>query len=100
MCPAHLLPGRNTPGNYMQNILHALSSYTLKISYYTELMGAGVLEPFTSPIYNFRNVYQDTKHFVAPAGMSSVVKFFLNKSGCKPQFNHHISCIEKSQGQW
>lgn len=32
--------------------------------------------------------------------MSSVVKFYLNKSGRKPQFSHHINNIEKLHGQW
>ena len=55
-------------------------SKTLFSSFYQELLSSNVLVPFTGIIEGERK--QDgVKHFVAPAGISSVVKHFLHSSG-------------------
>jgi hypothetical protein len=32
--------------------------------------------------------------------MSSLVKYFINKYECKPEFEHHISSITKINEKW
>lgn len=54
--------------------------YILYPSFYQELLSSNVLVPFTGLIEG--EIKQDgVKHFVAPEGSSSIVKYFLKQSG-------------------
>ena len=48
---------------------------------YDELLKAGVLREFTGKIVGPNRFGGTSKHFVAPQGINSVVKHFLNKEG-------------------
>ena len=49
-------------------------------SFYDELLSNGILQPLTEKLEGTLGP-PDTQHYVAPAGISSLVKFYLNKSG-------------------
>lgn len=67
---------------------------------YEELLSAGVLEPLQQSIINCHEYEAGTKHFVAPNGVSSIVKYFINKSGCQAEFEHHISSLTQQENKW
>lgn len=67
---------------------------------YEELLSAGVFEPLKMSINNCHEHEEGTKHFVVPNGMSSLVKYLINKSQCQPEFEHHISSISKEDDKW
>ena len=43
---------------------------------------------------------EGSEHFVPGAGFSSIVKYYLSKSGCKPLFDSHVSEIVEQDGKW
>lgn len=51
-------------------------------SFYEELLAHGILKPLTSPIEGMKGKEGDC-NFVAPQGFSSVIKYYLKKSGLK-----------------
>lgn len=57
-------------------MLHVLVYF----SFYDELLAHGILEPLTSPIEGAVMKAGDT-HFVAPQGVSSIIKHYLKESG-------------------
>ena len=67
---------------------------------YADLLSAGVLEPLQISINNCHEHEEGTKHFVPRNGMSYLVKHFINKSECQPEFEHHISSIIRKNEQW
>lgn len=67
---------------------------------YEELLSKGVLEPLQLSINNCHEHEAGTKHYVAPNGMSSIAKYFINQSGCHPEFEHHISTITRKDNKW
>ncbi|XP_035669580.1 renalase-like isoform X2 [Branchiostoma floridae] len=71
-------------------------------SFYEDLLSAGVLKPLSTPIEGDRSD-PSTNHYVAPAGISSVVKHFLKQAGggnAEVHFGHQVSEIraEKTAG--
>jgi len=68
--------------------------------FYDELLEAGILEPLKETIANAKEYEPGTQHYVVPDGMSSLVKYFFNKSGQKISFEHHLSKIDKLDGKW
>jgi len=69
-------------------------------TYYDELLQAGILEPLKQTIANAKEYESGTQHYVVPDGMSSLVKYFMNKSGIKTSFEHHLSKIDQLDGKW
>ena len=49
--------------------------------FYDELLMAGVIREFTGKIVGPNRFGGGSKHFVAPQGINSVVKHFLNEQG-------------------
>ncbi|EFX70880.1 hypothetical protein DAPPUDRAFT_327763 [Daphnia pulex] len=68
--------------------------------YYQELLSVGILEPLKLNINNCHEHEAGTKHYISPNGMSSLVKYFLNKYECKPEFEHHITSVTKINEKW
>lgn len=56
--------------------------------FYHELESAGVLRPMSASIGGMNDLAPGTRHFVAPTGISSVAKYFIEQSG----MNYIISC--------
>ena len=67
--------------------------------YYDELLAEGVFEPFEQDISNGQHDV-NTKNYAIVNGASSLVKFYLERSGCSIQFNHHLSKLNKIDGKW
>lgn len=60
-----------------------------------------VFEPLSSRIEGMKDFPEGTKHFVAPKGMSSVVKHFLEDSGLQIMFEQHVSAIDlQTDDKW
>jgi len=68
--------------------------------FYDELLQAGILEPLHQTIANAKEYQPGTQHYVVPDGMSSLVKYFMNKSGLQTSFEHHLSKIDQLDGKW
>ena len=67
-------------------------------SIYDELLGKKLIKPLSSKIEGMKS--KDVKDFVTTkAGMSSLVKYFFEKSGIKPQFNQHVNEISLTEDQ-
>lgn len=49
-------------------------------SFYEELLSHGILKPLTAPVEGLV-VREGSCNYVAPQGISSVVKYYLEKSG-------------------
>lgn len=58
--------------------------------FYSELLGAGLLQPLTAPVEGVRT-QQGARDFTAPLGMSSLVKHFLSESGTQLHTCPHLS---------
>ena len=52
----------------------------LPLSFYEELLSHGILKPLTAPIEGLV-VKEGLCNYMAPQGMSSVVKYYLKQSG-------------------
>ncbi|XP_029886706.1 renalase isoform X3 [Aquila chrysaetos chrysaetos] len=69
-------------------------------SFYEELLSHGVLKPLTAPIEGMV-VKEGSCNYVAPQGMSSVVKYYLKQSaGADVFYEHHVTCISLQDGKW
>ncbi|NXA42389.1 RNLS Renalase, partial [Eudromia elegans] len=68
-------------------------------SFYEELVSHGVLEPLTAPVEGLV-VKEGTRNYMAPQGSSSVVNFYLKKSGADVFFEHHVTQICLRDGKW
>ncbi|XP_066304972.1 renalase-like isoform X2 [Branchiostoma lanceolatum] len=66
-------------------------------SFYDDLLGAGVLRPLSAPLDGDRSD-PSTSHYVAPAGISSVVKHFLKQADAEVHFGHQVSEIREQRG--
>lgn len=55
----------------------------VRVSWYSELLSVGILQPLNSLIEGQRNS-DGSQNYVTPLGMSSVVKHFLSESGTGP----------------
>ncbi|XP_072051376.1 renalase-like [Amphiura filiformis] len=64
--------------------------------YYKDLTTCGLLEPLTSKIDGMKSDSYEpgTKHYVAPKGISSLVKHFIKQSGIDVEFNHFLSKLD------
>jgi hypothetical protein len=62
-------------------------------------LSEGVFEPLTQNISNSQHE-RETKNFAIVNGASSLVKFYLERSGCSIQFNHHLSALNNVDGKW
>ncbi|KAK3869347.1 hypothetical protein Pcinc_025331 [Petrolisthes cinctipes] len=69
----------------------------LHSSYYEELVSAGVLAPLTNKVVGMRGG-EDTKHYVSPAGVSSIVKHYMKQANINPRFEQHVRSIEEAAG--
>jgi len=69
-------------------------------NFVSELEGAGVLAEFKGYIEGAREDEAGTRHYVAPEGMSSVVKHFFNKSGASVHFNRRVASLRRVEGGW
>ena len=49
-------------------------------SFYKELLSHGILKPLSSPIEGMKGKEGDC-NFVAPQGFSSIIKYYLKRSG-------------------
>ncbi|XP_004607555.2 renalase isoform X2 [Sorex araneus] len=68
-------------------------------SFYDELLSHGILKPLTSPIEGM--VIKDGDcNFVAPQGVSSIVKHYLKESGAEIYFSYCVTQINLRNGKW
>ncbi|XP_071828738.1 renalase-like isoform X2 [Apostichopus japonicus] len=69
-------------------------------SYYAELISVGLTQELSGGIEGIKSSRYpaNTKHYVTPQGISSIVKHFLMKSDSNVLFNHSLTSIEL-QGQ-
>nr|XP_048294811.1 renalase isoform X2 [Myodes glareolus] len=67
--------------------------------FYEELLAHGILEPLTSPIEGMK-VQEGDCNFVAPQGISSIVKHYLKKSGAEIFFKHCVTQINLRNNKW
>jgi len=68
---------------------------------YAELISAGLLHKIdTQDIVGFRSGKGEMNHFVAPQGMSSLVKHFFRRSGIDVEFNQRIADLSMKDGKW
>ncbi|XP_006831498.1 PREDICTED: renalase [Chrysochloris asiatica] len=77
------------------------SPYYAKIhqSFYDELLAHGVLKPLTFPIKGM--VMKDgDSNFVAPQGVSSIIKHYLKESGAEVAFKHCVTQINLRNDKW
>lgn len=66
---------------FLELIVYIYMMYVLiYFSFYDELLGHGILKPLTAPIEGMV-VKEGDLNFVAPEGISSVVKHYLRESG-------------------
>uniref|UniRef100_A0A5F8HA52 Renalase, FAD dependent amine oxidase n=1 Tax=Monodelphis domestica TaxID=13616 RepID=A0A5F8HA52_MONDO len=68
-------------------------------SFYEELLAQGVLKPLTSPIEGLV-VKEEDRHFVAPQGISSIVRHYFKKSGVEVSFGHCVTEIYLKDDKW
>ncbi|XP_047681111.1 renalase isoform X10 [Prionailurus viverrinus] len=68
-------------------------------SFYDELLAHGLLKPLTSPIEGMVTKEGDC-NFVAPQGLSSIVKHYLGESGAEVSFRHRVTQINLRNGKW
>ncbi|XP_069652039.1 renalase isoform X2 [Haliaeetus albicilla] len=68
-------------------------------SFYEELLSHGILKPLTAPIEGMV-VKEGSCNYVAPQGMSSVVKYYLKQSGADVFYEQHVTCISLRDGKW
>lgn len=60
---------------------------------YQPLLSEGLLQPLSAQVEGLKAFPSGTSHFVAPDGLSSVVKHFLSQSGASVSFNKHVSSV-------
>ncbi|XP_046944568.1 renalase isoform X4 [Lynx rufus] len=68
-------------------------------SFYDELLAHGILKPLTSPIEGMVMKEGDC-NFVAPQGLSSIVKHYLEESGAEVSFRHRVTRINLRNDKW
>ncbi|XP_061837182.1 renalase isoform X2 [Nerophis lumbriciformis] len=68
-------------------------------SLYTELVSAGVLRPLDCVVEGLRH-QEGSQNYVAPLGMSSVVKHFLCESGADLFLEHHVTGLYRRGASW
>ncbi|KAM9282128.1 renalase [Cariama cristata] len=68
-------------------------------SFYDELLSHGILKPLTAPIEGMV-VKEGSCNYMAPQGISSVVKYYLEKSGADVFYEQHVTHISLQDGKW
>ncbi|NXP25147.1 RNLS Renalase, partial [Scytalopus superciliaris] len=68
-------------------------------SFYEELLSHGILTPLTAPVEGLV-VTEGSCNYVAPQGISSVVKYYLKQSGADVFYEHHVTRISLRDGRW
>ncbi|XP_050196751.1 renalase isoform X2 [Myiozetetes cayanensis] len=68
-------------------------------SFYEELLSHGVLKPLTAPVEGMV-VREGSCNYVAPQGISSVVKYYLKQSGADVLYEQHVTHISLRDGKW
>ncbi|KAF1573759.1 UNVERIFIED_CONTAM: Renalase, partial [Eudyptes pachyrhynchus] len=68
-------------------------------NFYEELLAHGILKPLTSPIEGMKGKEGDC-NFVAPQGFSSVIKYYLKKSGAEVSLKHCVTQIHLKDNKW
>ncbi|XP_061667204.1 renalase [Syngnathoides biaculeatus] len=68
-------------------------------SFYSELLAAGVLRPLDCAVEGLRR-RDGGADYVAPLGMSGVVKHFLRESGADVFLEHHVTALSRRGASW
>ncbi|XP_037661026.1 renalase isoform X2 [Choloepus didactylus] len=68
-------------------------------SFYDELLAHDILKPLTSPIEGMV-VKEGDYNFVAPQGVSSIVKHYLKESGAEIYFRQRVTQINLRNDKW
>ncbi|KAL2303218.1 hypothetical protein Nmel_010682 [Mimus melanotis] len=68
-------------------------------SFYEELVSHGILKPLTTPVEGMV-VREGSQNYVAPQGISSVVKYYLEQSGADVSYEQHVTHISLQDGRW
>ncbi|XP_039079275.1 renalase-like [Hyaena hyaena] len=68
-------------------------------SFYDELLAHGILKPLTSPIEGMVMKEGDC-NFVAPQGLSSIIKHYLKESGADVHFQRCVTQIDLRNDKW
>lgn len=68
-------------------------------NFYEELLAHGILEPLTSPIEGMK-VKEGECNFVAPRGISSIIKFYLKQSGAEVFLKQCVTQINLRDNKW
>ncbi|XP_064285967.1 renalase isoform X3 [Passer domesticus] len=72
---------------------------SLALSFYEELVTHGILQPLTAPVEGMV-VREGSRNYVAPQGISSVVKYYLEQSGAEVSYEQHVTHISLRDGRW
>ncbi|GFG36973.1 hypothetical protein Cfor_05394 [Coptotermes formosanus] len=83
-----------------QYITSSQENFTKHSDIYGSLTGANIIEPLCSNIGGRKDLLMGGKHFVAPYGMSSLVKHFLNGAADEIHFGYHVVSIYKEGKHW
>uniref|UniRef100_A0A2I2ZUF3 Renalase, FAD dependent amine oxidase n=1 Tax=Gorilla gorilla gorilla TaxID=9595 RepID=A0A2I2ZUF3_GORGO len=67
--------------------------------FYDELLAYGVLRPLSSPIEGMV-MKEGECNFVAPQGISSIIKHYLKESGAEVYFRHRVTQINLRNDKW
>ncbi|XP_051473025.1 renalase isoform X2 [Apus apus] len=64
-----------------------------------ELLSHGILEPLRAPVEGMV-VKEGSCNYVAPQGISSIVKYYLKQSGADVFYEQHVTHISLRDGKW
>nr|XP_044997897.1 renalase isoform X2 [Jaculus jaculus]XP_044997898.1 renalase isoform X2 [Jaculus jaculus] len=67
--------------------------------FYEELLAHGILRPLTCPIEGMK-LKEGDYNFVAPQGISSIIKHYLKESGADVYFRQHVTKINLRNDKW
>ncbi|XP_056351504.1 renalase-like isoform X1 [Oenanthe melanoleuca] len=70
-----------------------------RLSFYEELVSHGVLKALTAPVEGMV-VREGSQNYVAPQGISSVVKYYLEQSGAEVSYEQQVTDISLRDGRW
>ncbi|XP_034352600.2 renalase isoform X1 [Arvicanthis niloticus] len=68
-------------------------------NFYEELLAHGILKPLTAPIEGMKGK-EGSCNFVAPHGVSSIIKYYLKKSGTEVFLNQCVTHINLKDSKW
>ncbi|POI30291.1 hypothetical protein CIB84_005959 [Bambusicola thoracicus] len=68
-------------------------------SFYEELLSHGILQPLSAHVEGLVEK-EGSCDYVAPQGISSVVKYYLRQSGAEVSYEHHVTHISLRDGKW